>query len=507
MPERAEERVLVLAPVGRDAELTSRVLASSGVESLLCRDAHEVVRELERGAGAVLLAEEALHGEALRVLLPMLADQPAWSDIPVVLIANQDSSAAAARRTIDLAEDLGHVTLLDRPVRLIALVSAVRVAIRARRRQYQARDLLARLREGVAQRDHFLAMLGHELRNPLAAITYAVAGLPAGDSDRCRDVLVRQSRHLARMVDDLLDVARFTSGKIALHRSVVDLRALAARCVESVQPSASAQGVSIAMGPERSAVQVDVDPVRIEQVITNLLVNALKYTPAGGAVRIWVAVESDGARLSVEDSGVGIPGEMLPRVFDLFMQVDGSLDRARGGLGIGLTVVRGIVELHGGTVEAFSAGRDRGTRFEVRLPLASDTAASPQAPDRAGPTAQRRRHVLVVEDDEDIRDLLRELLESKGHFVDSAQDAGAAIAKAEAASPEIALVDIGLPGKSGYELARALRTAFGERIYLAAMTGYGLPEDRAKAREAGFDVHLTKPVDLERVETLVRNAP
>jgi CheY-like chemotaxis protein len=234
----------------------------------------------------------------------------------------------------------------------------------------------------------------------------------------------------------------------------------------------------------------------------------VKYTPRAGVVRASLRREGREAVLSIEDNGVGISAEMLPRIFDLFTQVDGSLDRARGGLGIGLTVVRGLVELHGGSVHAVSAGLGRGTRFDIRLPLASRIeVAPPEASPPVGAEVGRARHVLIVEDDPDIRDLLQETLVCGGHVVDAAADGAAAIAHAHVATPDVALVDIGLPGMTGYDLARALRSEFGVRIYLAAMTGYGLPEDQQKARDAGFDTHLTKPVDLDSVDRLVRGAP
>jgi signal transduction histidine kinase len=503
--ESREERVLVLAPTGRDAHLTVSVLSDAKIDSLGCEDVERVVRELTTGgAGVLLLAEEALTEDALAVLFLALSEQPPWSDVPLVLIASEDASVMSNRRTLEVVELLGHVTLLDRPVRVISLLSAVRVAIRARRRQYQARELLARLQEGVHQRDQFLAMLGHELRNPLTAITYAVSGLPAGAS-RAREIIERQATHLARIVDDLLDVSRVTSNKIVLQRRVVDLREVVERCVEATRLGNPGLQLVSVLCP--SDVPVDLDSVRMDQVISNLLVNAVKYTQRGGTIRVSVRREENVAFVAVEDSGVGISAEMLPRIFDLFVQVDSSLDRARGGLGIGLTVVRGIVELHGGTVRAFSAGLGRGTRFEIRLPLASRVEAPGATRPQADTCVGRSRHVLIVEDDPDIRDSLQLLLEQDGHVVVSAPDGAAAIERAQAATPEVVLVDIGLPGMDGYELARELRSAFGARIYLAAMTGYGLPEDRAKARDAGFDTHLTKPVDLERVERLIREAP
>ena len=507
-PDDREERVLVLAPTGKDGRITASVLSDAGIGSLLAFDAQAVVDELASGgAGAVLVAQEALTEEALEVFLRAVSAQRAWSDIPVVLIASEDASERSHRRTLEIVDVLGHVTLLDRPVRIISLVSAVRVAIRARRRQYEARDLLVRLQEGVEQRDRFLAMLGHELRNPLTAIRYAAETLPPDARSRHRDVIQRQSRHLARIVDELLDVARLTSNKVTLHRTVVDLRSLVESCVEAARVGNPGSALTIA-SPD-AEVPVDIDTVRMEQVITNVLVNAIKYTPRGGKIRVSVCRDDGGALVSVEDDGVGVSAEMLPRIFDAFTQVDSSLDRARGGLGLGLTVVRGLIELHGGSVRALSEGLGRGTRFEIRLPLAPALRAVPveeAAPRRSVLIAHARR-VLIVEDDADIRDLLQETLEDEGHIVCTAPDGAAAIAQARAARPEVALVDIGLPGMTGYDLARTLRAQFGGAIFLAAMTGYGLPLDRQMANEAGFDVHLTKPVEIERVQQLLRQVP
>lgn len=506
-PEATEDRVLVLAPTGHDARITARVLAEATIGSLICDDAQAVAVALASGeAGAVLLAEEALTDDALAIVLHALAEQPTWSDVPIVLVASEDATASSNRRTLDIVDKLGHVTLLDRPVRLISLLSSLRMAIRARRRQYQARELLARLREGVEQRDRFLAMLGHELRNPLAAVTYAANGLQRERPNKYSGVVARQSAHLTRIVDELLDVARVTSNKVTLHRAMLDLREVVNGCVETVRLANPDFVVLADVGDVQ--VPVDADAVRMEQAVTNLLVNAVKYTPCSGTVRASLRTEGSEALLRVEDNGVGISAEMLPRIFDLFTQVEGSLDRARGGLGIGLTVVRAIVELHGGSVHATSAGLGGGTCFEIRLPLASGarivpTAAALPATGEGG----RARHVLIVEDDPDIRDTLQELLEGGGHLVASAADGAAALARASEDVPDVALVDIGLPGMTGYELARALRDTFGARIYLAAMTGYGLPEDRQRACDAGFDTHLTKPVDLDSVDRLVRSAP
>jgi CheY-like chemotaxis protein len=399
------------------------------------------------------------------------------------------------------------VTLIDRPVRLLSLVSVVRTALRARRRQYEARDMLERLRDGVQQRDHFLAMLGHELRNPLAAIVYAANLLSSRSEPRTIMMIARQARHLSRLVDELLDVSRVTSGKIVLKRAVVDLRDLIERSVESVRPGMKA--LTLCVDLDREPLLVNVDGMRMEQVVMNLLTNALKYTPSGGKVNVIARRDAGVVTVRIEDTGVGIPAEMLSRVFELFTQVDGSLDRAAGGLGVGLTIVRALVELHGGEVRAASNGPGTGARFEVRLPCAAAGAepTTPRVTSPQPPCATGSRRVLVVEDDDDNREILRELLEAAGFCVEAEAEGCSAVARARAIAPEIALVDIGLPGMNGYEVARAIRRDLGERVYIAALSGYGQPEDRQKSRDAGFDTHLTKPVDIEVVTRLLREAP
>jgi signal transduction histidine kinase len=494
-----EDRFLVVAPTGRDAALTCDLLAQAGLRGEACRTLAEVGDEAERGAAGLILAEEVLVPENVRRLADLLARQPPWSDLPILVFTGQGATIQARSPTVELLAPLGNVTLLDRPVRPITLISAARAALRARKRQYQAREALERQRTAVRQRDQFLAMLGHELRNPLGVILLATELLENGeDVAPQREVLRRQARHLTRLVDDLLDVARVTSGKVALRRQPLDLVELVGRCVQSVQPRARHLTVTLDAPP---AMAVDGDADRLEQVFVNLLTNAAKYTPPGGHVAVVVETADGEAVVSVRDDGVGLTADMLPRVFDLFAQAEGTLDRAQGGLGIGLTLVRSLVELHGGAVEARSAGPGTGAEFVVRLPLsdAAGAAASPDADRRAGPT----RRILIVEDNADTRDLLKVLLEARGHAVDVAADGAEGVDRALRLAPDAMIVDIGLPGLDGYAVARRLRAHFGASLLLVALTGYGQPEDRRRALEAGFDVHCTKPVDAERLDRLL----
>ena len=348
-------------------------------------------------------------------------------------------------------------------------------------------------------KDEFLAMLGHELRNPLGAISSAVRLLEPMDavSERAglaRDVIARQTRHLARLVDDLLDVARVMTGKVLLERQPLDLAEVVSRHVTSLRTTGKMQDHLVTV--QASPVWVDADVVRVEQIVGNLVSNALKYTPAGGRITISVGRDNGYAVLSVQDTGVGMTPQLLSRVFDLFVQGERRLDRTQGGLGIGLTLVRRLVELHGGTVAAASDGPDHGSRFTVQLRAISTPSVGARPSRVAGEVATRR--ILVIEDNDDARAMLRHLLETAGHEVHEAADGRRGLELALALRPDVALVDLGLPGLDGFEIARQLRVADERRaILLVAVTGYGAPEDRERSLLAGFDVHLVKPVDPE----------
>ncbi len=507
MAEPVEERILVFTPTGRDAVLTTDLLTRSGVAAEACPDEPSFFAELERGAAAAVLADEALSPVTVTRLLDVLGSQGPWSDLPLIVFTRRDSTD----EVLATLEPLGNSTLLERPVRITTLISAARAALRARRRQYEVRDLLRRQAEADRRKDEFLAMLGHELRNPLAAIRNAhsvLARLNFGDerAARQREVIDRQTRHLARMVDDLLDVSRVTLGKIALKVQAIDLEEVALSCLRELGTASLAERRDLSLAVDTASVAVDGDPVRLEQVISNLLHNAIKYTPPGGRITLRVGEEEGEAVVRVADTGIGIPPEMLPRIFDLFTQVESSLPRAQGGLGLGLPLVRNLVELHGGRVAVESAGPGRGSEFTVRLPLARPAAGSRPHP---GPRAQRTSTaggmlVLVIEDNRDGRESLRDLLEIWGHRVELAEDGLDGLSKALSVHPDVALVDIGLPGIDGNEVARRIRASMnGNSPCLIAMTGYGQPEDRKRALEAGFDTYLVKPVEPDLLSRLL----
>jgi PAS domain S-box-containing protein len=358
-------------------------------------------------------------------------------------------------------------------------------------------------------KDEFLALLGHELRNPLGVARSAVAALDVvGSQDteavRLRAMMTRQVDRLARLVGDLLDVARVTAGKIVLDLAPVDVSEMAARTCQSAEVAARAAGHDLVCAG--TPVTVYGDAVRLEQVVVNLLDNAVKYTPAGGHIRLSVERHGDDAVLSVTDSGVGITAEVLPKIFDLFAQADTSLDRARGGLGIGLTLVRRLVTMHGGTVTAESEGRGRGSRFVVRLPVTA--AGAPGGTAAVPPAAAVPRCIVVVEDNEDAREALRLLLELEGHTVSAEPDGDRGLERILERRPDIALIDIGLPRLDGYEVARRVRLSEGARhVFLVALTGYGQPGDVARAVAAGFDTHLLKPVDPDQLARVIATAP
>jgi signal transduction histidine kinase/ActR/RegA family two-component response regulator len=504
-----DEQVLVLAPTGRDGALCCNVLHDrAGLTTLTCANVADLCRQIARGAGAAIIAEEAVDVWSARRLIDTLTAQLPWSDLPVIILASSQEQMTNGGNGVPLAvlRQRGNVTVLDRPLRIVTLVTTVQAALRARRRQYEVRDLLAETRNAVRQRDQFLAMLGHELRNPLATITNAMSVLDAASPPEGileieqREIIRRQTDHLARLVDDLLDVSRITSGKIALQRRATDLCELAYRAVQAIDGAARKQHHEVVVTTHCDPVYIDADPVRMEQVINNLLTNAIKYTPAGGKIIVSVQPDDEHAELRVRDNGMGITPELLPRVFELFTQAERALDRSQGGLGIGLTLVRALVEMHDGQVSVQSDGPGRGSEFVITLPrVAAPRVEQPVRSPSHAPVDGKGKRILVIEDQADARRALQRLLQIWGHEVDVAEDGVRGVDAATANPPQIALIDVGLPGLDGYEVARRLRSAMGKSIRLVALTGYGQPEDRERAFDAGFDMHLVKPVDREQL--------
>jgi PAS domain S-box-containing protein len=387
-----------------------------------------------------------------------------------------------------------------------AIVGASKIArdITERKRVEAERVLLLEEAQAANRaKDDFLAMFGHELRNPLAAIASAASVLDLArsvdDIRRPRDVIKRQVVYLRRLVDDLFDAARVRAGKILLDRRPLNLAEAVEQALTVVRGSVSA--VRHVIDTQLDVVWVDADPVRLDQIILNLLTNAVKYTPAGRTIRLQTFADGDHAVLRVEDEGVGIASDLLPRIFGLFVQGDHTPERGQGGLGIGLTLVKTLVELHGGTVTAESLGPRLGSVFTVRLRRVEQPAMVDGAPPRL-PAIRRR--VLIVEDNDDARQMLKILLEHEGHEVFEAVDGTEGVRAASRLRPDLALVDLGLPILDGYEVARFIRRQDHQPQRLVALTGYGQPEDRRRALEAGFDEHLVKPVDPDRLADLLQ---
>jgi PAS domain S-box-containing protein len=369
------------------------------------------------------------------------------------------------------------------------------------------------LREADRRKDEFLAMLAHELRNPLAPMRNALEAFrlllpPDPQLAQLRDIIDRQVGQLTRMVDDLLDVTRITMGKVRLRREPMNLVAAVERALETVEPLVTVRRHRLDFARPVRPVWVEGDEVRLTQVVANLLGNAAKYTPEGGIISVRLGADATEATVEVADNGIGIAAEMLERVFDLFEQDERALDRAEGGLGIGLTLVKKLVELHDGRVAAASAGRGRGARFTVTLPVLRAPADDAPVEARGAGGTGRGRRILVVDDNADAVESLALLLELSGHEVHRAYEGTRAVELARALRPEIALLDLGLPGLDGYAIARALRAdPVTARVTLIALTGYGQPGDRDRSHAAGFDAHLVKPVDFEELQSLVAGLP
>jgi PAS domain S-box-containing protein len=437
-----------------------------------------------------------------------LLGQSARAELPYFL-------ASGEQRMVDvfiqpIRDEAGNVVLLA--------PSGIDITDRKRAEEAQ-RETEARLRaladnmsrltvelENVNRRkDEFLATLSHELRTPLAAIRNAQAVLNGAHRDpaiaeRALGTMNRQIAQMTRLLDDLLDVSRITHDSLQLRLARVELATVLNHALEACRPLYEHSGLSLRVEMPDAPVYVLADAARLAQVFGNLLTNAAKYTPPNGHVSVTTEREGDQVAVVVTDTGVGIPPDMLSRVFELFTQVDGQFERAQGGLGIGLSLVKRLVEMHGGTVTAHSDGRGTGSRFVVRLPVLPGVAVERKTPDSTMNDTTVSRHVLVVDDEPDSAVTLAMLLQLRGHRADVAQDGAEALDRAETLRPDVILLDLGLPGMDGYEVCRRLREQpWARTMFIVALTGWGQEEDRRRTREAGFDLHLVKPVDPDEL--------
>jgi len=533
----SDERVMVIAPVGADASAIATLLGERGFQCCVCDQPEQVIDEIAN-AGAVLMTEEALEFPSTSTLLAAFQNQPPWSELPVVILT---SSSSQNRDLLDTAaHTAGSVTLLERPIRSDTLVRTIQVALRSRRRQYQVRDLLAEqernrksleeseekmrallLREqGLRQaadeanrlKDEFLATLSHELRNPLNVILgYSELLLRSEDVMqsphllRLSEALRRNALAQSYLIRDLLELSRLRSGKLTLNRETVSIVTAINNAIETVRADAAAKQIEIQVETPPEPLFVHGDLLRLEQIVWNLLTNAVKFTPAGGEVSVHVTQADQEIMLVVKDTGQGIEKSFLPKVFEMFRQGDARASREHAGMGIGLALVQQLVRLHDGSVTADSEGPGKGTTITLRLPAkAEGKLPLPRARKLANAKLDQIT-VLAVDDDPDTTDLLRYLLEMNGATVITANSGAEALQLAGGQTVDVVLSDISMPSMDGFEFVRRLRSLPGKQdVRIIALTGFGREEDIRQVQKEGFVAHITKPLDVETLLGFVR---
>jgi signal transduction histidine kinase/ActR/RegA family two-component response regulator len=525
----AGQRVAILAPIGRDAELACEMLRSEGIDAAVCATVDDLCASITEDAGALLVAEEALRPEVLRRLVDALDRQPPWSDIAVIVLAGGQFTSSSARPLAVLGP-LRNVTILERPVRRLILTRSVAIALRGRRRQLEMKqhleeraDLLRREQLASRMKDEFLMTVSHELRTPLTAIYGWARMLVTGQiredqKRRAIETIERNAQAQTQLVNDLLDVSRAISGKVRLDVQSVDLSHVVLAVIDSMQPAADAKGIQLQTILDPAAGPIAGDRDRMQQVVWNLLSNAIKFTPRNGRVQVVLERAGSHVELAVIDTGRGIDPAFLPHVFDRFRQADTGTTRQHGGLGLGLAIVRHLVELHGGSVTVESAGPEKGTTFRVAIPLTiaqrsrTEPEADPASPAEPAPIAARplRRldalRVLVVDDEPQARELFSAIVENAGAEVRVAGSARDAMAILASWAPQIMLSDIEMPHEDGYVLMEQVATIERRgamRPIAIAVTAHSRPEDRLRALEAGFSWHLPKPVEPSELVAVI----
>jgi signal transduction histidine kinase len=528
------ERVMVIAPLGRDATSIADLLNANGFEASICADPSIETDELV-SAGALIMTEEALEFAQIGYLLAALQNQPPWSELPVIILTSGPKSRLAL--LLDKAARAARsATLLERPITTDTLLRAINVALRSRRRQYQVRDLIFEqqriqqklekneeqlrmlltreraLRQAADEANHlkdeFLATISHELRNPLNVMLGYSELLLRMDEIKQSPQLSQMSEALRRnalaqsyLIRDLLELSRLRSGKLTLNLETASLATAINNAIETVRADADLKNISIDLALPISPIFLEGDPLRLEQIIWNLLSNSVKFTDAGGKIRVALDRQDGDAVLTVEDTGQGIHPSFLPRVFDMFRQGDTRASRQHSGLGIGLALVQQLVRLHNGAVEAFSEGPGKGSTFTIRLPAKHElTAITPDETILDPLEGLHGLRILAVDDDEDNTSLLRQLLELSGARVLTANSGPTALALAANSDVDIVLSDISMPGMDGFEFVRQLRKLKGkENVRVIALTGFGRRDDVEQAHNEGFVAHLTKPIDFDKL--------
>lgn len=499
--------MLVVLPTGRDAKLVSATLEEAGVEVEVCPSVGELVIRARHGAGAIVIAEEAIRHDNLAVLANIIKGQPVWSDLPVILLS---SSAASSERLSAFVGNVLNITIIDRPLQKAVLISAVKGALRARERQYQTRDLLEELKETDRQKDQFLATLSHELRTPLNSMLGWIRMLRTEDNGVDRqhalEVIERNARSQTQIMNDILMLSRVVTGKLAMDRHPLDLLEVIRAAVDVVRPSLEPKQIELVLALGEVPLIVNGDFDRLQQVFWNLLANAVKFTPDGGTITIHAQAEGEQIGVTVTDTGKGIEADFLPFAFERFRQADTSFTRKVGGLGLGLAIVRTIVEQHDGTVTVSSQGEGRGANFTVTLPRAGVVNAEVFPPiSRALPPAtipHTAIRILLAEDDDDARDMMTVMLRQQNLEVTAVSTATAALESIAKDPPNLIISDVGMPDLDGYTLIEKIRqlpAAQGGRVPAIALTGYAGIHDRARSMRAGFQAHLAKPIDFNEL--------
>jgi PAS domain S-box-containing protein len=508
---KLDTRAALAEKIRETEELFRTTVENMPVNLVLCDPDGRVLYLNPPLAALVSRACGRAPADIIGMVGPEVWPEPIWQPLRAAI---DRAMATRERQTYELATVLPNGEAMVRQWAVVPLASPdghIRRIMAMSHDITAQRRLVDELREADRLKSEFIAVLSHELRNPLAAIRTSLYVLeellPRNEtSGEMRRIINRQVDHLVRMVDDLLDVTRIAQSKIKLQRRRLDVRRLVRETVEDNRAHLERDGVRVRVRLPRAPLYVDADGARIAQVVTNLLSNAVKFTPAGGTATVSVARDDGGraaALLTVADTGSGIEPALLPRLFQPFMQADRTLERVDGGLGLGLALVKGLVDLHGGEVRATSGGQGKGTEIVVRLPLAAEGAPEAAAGD-GGSRAAAPLTVLVIEDDVDVAEGLRIALGIDGHRVEIARDGREALGKARAVAPDVVLCDIGLPGMNGYEVARAFRADEALRsVFLVALSGYAQSADLERARAAGFDEHLAKPATVEKIERVL----
>ncbi|MFP4063293.1 MAG: ATP-binding protein [Halochromatium sp.] len=512
---RSAERILILAPTPSDASLCERFLREAQLQSEICADTAALCAALEQPAGALVVAGEALRGDVGACIREQFSRQETWSSLPLIVLTRR--LAKASLEALDDYDIYGHVRLIERPVNRTVFVNGVKMALRERRQQYRIRDLLDERAEHVAQRDEFLATLGHELRNPLAAImtcgeVLESLQLEAPPASRCLSVIATQAMQIKRLLDDLSDVSRIARRKLSLQCEPLELATALQDVVVQAQSTLEARNQRLELDLGDDSMALLADATRLRQIFANLLVNASRYSPDASLIRLSARARDGLAEVCIRDQGVGMSAETQARIFEPFFQApqgEGEAQTSRSGLGVGLTLARSLVELHAGTIHAESDGLGKGSQFRVVLPLqtAPRTEASQPPP---GQRARARRHpsssqrILLIEDNLDFGSGLKRLLEQRGHEVVLAHDGPGGLSAAESHRPDVVVLDIGLPGLDGYEVAARLRRLVGcDDLRVIAVTGFGRDVDRHRSHRAGIDRHLVKPVAMPELEAAI----